>query len=160
MICLSIHYIRNTYIYFNYYCSLLNADLATASVLISFGAVLGVTTPLQLIVMAICEMAVFATNEHLGLAILKISDVGASILVHVFGAYFGLAVSAVLNCRPDRKKSGNEIENNKEGASYNSDLSAMIGFIYTIIRFYTGLCVMFYFILFRDNFSFAFLAQF
>jgi len=113
--------------------------------LISFGAVLGVTTPLQLIVMAICEMAVFATNEHLGLAVLKISDVGASILVHVFGAYFGLAVSAVLNNRPDRKKSANEIENDKEGASYNSDLSAMIGFIYIITNFCGIVCdILFY----------------
>lgn len=121
-------FIAIAFIHF-YYNSLLNADLATASVLISFGAVLGVTTPLQLIVMAICEMAVFATNEHLGLAVLKISDVGASILVHVFGAYFGLAVSAVLNNRPGRRENGNEIGNNKEGASYNSDLSAMIGLL-------------------------------
>ena len=52
---------------------MLNADFASASVLISFGAVLGVTTPLQLIVMAICEIAVFATNEWLGLEKLKVS---------------------------------------------------------------------------------------
>ena len=52
---------------------MLNADFASASVLISFGAVLGVTTPLQLIIMAICEIAVFATNEWLGLEKLKVS---------------------------------------------------------------------------------------
>lgn len=52
--------------------SMLNADFASASVLISFGAVLGVTTPLQLIIMAICEIAVFASNEHLGLHVMEV----------------------------------------------------------------------------------------
>ena len=120
---------------------MLNADFASASVLISFGAVLGVTTPLQLIVMAICEIAVFATNEWLGLEKLRVrsiatvifgsknnlrfivplgqvSDVWASMLVHVFGAYFGLAVSCVLR---------RDVSSEKEGATYNSDIFAMIG---------------------------------
>ena len=54
---------------------MLNADFASATVLISFGAVIGVTTPLQLAVMAVCEIAIFASNEHLGLEILKVSAV-------------------------------------------------------------------------------------
>lgn len=101
--------------------SMLNADFASASVLISFGAVLGVTTPLQLIIMAICEIAIFASNEHLGLHIMEISDVGASMLVHTFGAYFGLAVSFVLR---------RDVTSSKEGATYNSDIFAMIGTIF------------------------------
>ena len=52
--------------------SLLNADFASATVLISFGAVLGVTTPLQLVIMAMCEIALFATNEWLGLTVLQV----------------------------------------------------------------------------------------
>lgn len=39
--------------------------------------------------------------------------------VHVFGAYFGLAVAKVLNHK--------KLENEKESSSYNSDLFAMIG---------------------------------
>ena len=39
-------------------------------------------------------------------------------LVHVFGAYFGLAVSIILRTKP---------QSDKEGASYNSDIFAMIG---------------------------------
>lgn len=54
------------------YFSMLNADFASASVLISFGAVLGVTTPLQLIIMALCEIAIFASNEHLGLHVMEV----------------------------------------------------------------------------------------
>lgn len=117
---------NNSILFLSFYSSLLNADFASASVLISFGAVLGVTTPLQLIVMAICEIAIFASNEHLGLEVLHVSDVGASMLVHVFGAYFGLAVSLVLK---------RDLSSNKEGASYTSDTFAMIGIrIYQLVN--------------------------
>ena len=59
----------------------------------------------------------------------QVSDVGASMLVHVFGAYFGLAVSIILR-RP-------KTQSNKEGASYNSDIFAMIGnqiFYFSVTR--------------------------
>lgn len=48
----------------------------------------------------------------------QISDVGASMLVHAFGAYFGLAVSFVLR---------RDVTSTKEGATYSSDIFAMIG---------------------------------
>jgi ammonium transporter Rh len=50
----------------------LNADFASATVLISFGAVLGVTTPFQLVVMSLIEIIIFAGNEHLGLEIYQV----------------------------------------------------------------------------------------
>ncbi|XP_046453026.1 ammonium transporter Rh type B-B-like [Daphnia pulex] len=109
--------------------SLLNADFASATVLISFGAVIGVTTPLQLAVMAVCEIAIFASNEHLGLEILRISYVGASMLVNIFGAYFGLAVSCVLR---------RDVASEKEGATYNSDIFAMMLHSFTSSRFLIG----------------------
>lgn len=53
---------------------------------------------------------------------MQITDVGGSIVVHTFGAYFGLAVSFML--RPSKDEfAANELE----GARYNSDLFAMIG---------------------------------
>jgi ammonium transporter Rh len=55
------------------YFSLLSADLATAALLISFGAVLGKTTPLQLVIMGLIETAIFTANEHLGLDVFKVS---------------------------------------------------------------------------------------
>ena len=54
--------------------SLLNADFSSATVLISFGAVIGYTTPLQLAVMAVIEIVIFASNEHLGLEIFHVSQ--------------------------------------------------------------------------------------
>ena len=49
---------------------------------------------------------------------MQASDVGASMFVHVFGAYFGLMVSFVLR---------RDVESEKEGATYHSDIFAMIG---------------------------------
>jgi ammonium transporter Rh len=49
--------------------------------------------------------------------------VGESIYVHVFGAYFGLAVSRVL-------QSKKVIESSKESSHYHSDMFSMIGTIF------------------------------
>uniref|UniRef100_A0AAY4DRE5 Ammonium transporter AmtB-like domain-containing protein n=1 Tax=Denticeps clupeoides TaxID=299321 RepID=A0AAY4DRE5_9TELE len=44
--------------------SMINADFCTGSVLISFGAVLGKTSPVQLLVMALIEVTLFATCDN------------------------------------------------------------------------------------------------
>jgi ammonium transporter Rh len=44
---------------------MINADFSTATVLISFGAVLGKTTPIQMLIMTIIEIVFFAGNEYL-----------------------------------------------------------------------------------------------
>ena len=48
------------------------------------------------------------------------ADVGGSIFLHTFGAYFGLATSYMLY----RKEF---LKNGKEASSYNSDIFGMIG---------------------------------
>lgn len=53
--------------------SMINADFCTGAVLISFGAVLGKTSPVQLLVMAIFEVTLFAVNEFILLSILGVS---------------------------------------------------------------------------------------
>ncbi|XP_019869284.2 ammonium transporter Rh type A [Aethina tumida] len=106
--------------------SLYEADIAAATVLISMGAVLGQTSYIQLIIMGIIEIAIFSANSYLGLETFKAVDAGGSIFVHTFGAYFGLAVSFVLN----KKKIGPEPDVNLEEASYNSDMFAMIGTVF------------------------------
>ncbi|KAJ7345730.1 hypothetical protein JRQ81_001680 [Phrynocephalus forsythii] len=104
--------------------SMINADFSTATVLISFGAVLGRTSPVQMVIMAILEITIFACNEHLVVQVLQATDVGASMTIHSFGAYFGLAVARVIY-RPGLKK-GHE----NEGSVYHSDLFAMIGTLF------------------------------
>ncbi|XP_072413276.1 ammonium transporter Rh type A [Chiloscyllium punctatum] len=104
--------------------SLINADFSTATALISFGAVLGKTSPIQLLIMTLLEITIFACNEHLVTTVLKAKDVGASMTIHAFGAYFGLAVSRVLY-RP-----GLQGGHDNEGSVYHSDLFAMIGTLF------------------------------
>ncbi|XP_068231565.1 ammonium transporter Rh type A isoform X2 [Palaemon carinicauda] len=103
--------------------SLLGADFTAATVLISFGVLLGKATPTQLIIMAMIEIPLFVINEVIGRTYLGVIDMGDSIFVHTFGAYFGLAVSILLY-REDVH------ESTKEGSSYNSDLFAMIGTVF------------------------------
>uniref|UniRef100_A0A8C6NZX5 Ammonium transporter Rh type A n=1 Tax=Nothobranchius furzeri TaxID=105023 RepID=A0A8C6NZX5_NOTFU len=103
---------------------MINADFSTATVLISFGAVLGKTSPVQLLIMTILEITIFSINEHLVANILEANDVGASMIIHAFGAYFGLAVARVLY-RPNLRN-GHE----NEGSVYHSDMFAMIGTVF------------------------------
>lgn len=129
---------------------MINADFCTGSVLISFGAVLGKTSPLQLLIMAIFEVTLFAVNEFILLSILGVSykkkretqitrqltskttqnwllkcfqtrDAGGSMTIHTFGAYFGLMVTRILY-RPNLNKS-----KHRNSSVYHSDLFAMIG---------------------------------
>ncbi|NXT35661.1 RHAG protein, partial [Pelecanoides urinatrix] len=104
--------------------SMINADFSTATALISFGAVLGKTSPVQMLILTILEITIFACNEHLVTEILQATDVGASMTIHAFGAYFGLAVTLVLY-RPGLK---NKHEN--EESTYHSDIFAMIGTLF------------------------------
>ncbi|NXS61254.1 RHAG protein, partial [Brachypteracias leptosomus] len=104
--------------------SMINADFSTATALISFGAVLGKTSPVQMLIMTILEITIFACNEHLVTEVFKATDVGASMTIHAFGAYFGLAITLVLY-RPGLK---NKHEN--EESTYHSDLFAMIGALF------------------------------
>jgi len=102
--------------------NLLVADFCAAAVLISFGAVIGKASLTQLVVMASFEVVVQGINEHIGLSFLQAYDVGESIYVHVFGAFFGLAVAKVLHHK--------EIESKDESSNYHSDLFSMIGTVF------------------------------
>lgn len=103
--------------------TIMNADFAAGAVLISFGAVLGVLSPFQLLIMALLEVVVYAVNEHILVDVLGINDIGGSLIIHAFGAYFGLAVS-IMHWRRGLK------DNPKEGSVYHSDIFAMIGTLF------------------------------
>ena len=51
---------------------MLTADFASAAVLITMGALLGKTSPLQLIVICLLEIVLFALNEWIGLSLLQV----------------------------------------------------------------------------------------
>ncbi|KAJ8719799.1 hypothetical protein PYW08_011974 [Mythimna loreyi] len=119
---------------------LLEADIMSATVLITFGALLGLASGTQLLFIAIVEAAVGCVNLYISEEIYKISDIGGSIGIHTYGAYFGLGVSAALRLKksdPEPAPSNGvaTIQSQKEnirldGPSYTSDVTAMLGTIF------------------------------
>ncbi|NXU49263.1 RHAG protein, partial [Turnix velox] len=104
--------------------SMINADFSTATALISFGAVLGKTSPVQMLILTVLEITLFSCNEHLVTEIFQATDVGASMTIHAFGAYFGLAATLVLY------RSGLKNKHENEESTYHSDMFAMIGTLF------------------------------
>uniref|UniRef100_A0A1A9ZUE5 Ammonium transporter AmtB-like domain-containing protein n=1 Tax=Glossina pallidipes TaxID=7398 RepID=A0A1A9ZUE5_GLOPL len=104
---------------------IIHSDISAAVPLISMGVLLGRTTPIQLLFMALFEIILFAVNEYVTLEVLSICDVGGSITVHAFGAYFGLAVSFMLRPKKEENEPGQY-----EAPTYTSDLFAMIGTLF------------------------------
>ena len=74
--------------------NLITGLYAVAAVLISFGGVIGKVTPFQLLIMAILELIFYSlNNEVFMVTVFDIADIGGTIIIHEFGAFFGLAVA-------------------------------------------------------------------
>ena len=106
--------------------NLVTGDFCAAAILISMGAVLGRTSPMQLLTMAIVETFAYALNEAILVSEVEVTDIGGSMVIHAFGAYFGVACAWVLGPR------GADQTNN--GSNRWSDTFAMIGTTYTRMR--------------------------
>lgn len=77
--------------------TLIDAQFSAATLLISFGALIGRVTPLQMTVLTLCEALFYAFNKAvLVLGFIGAEDVGGSMTIHMFGAFFGLSVSYAL----------------------------------------------------------------
>ncbi len=77
--------------------SMMNALFGVSAVLISFGVIIGKVKPLQLVIMTIIELVMHALNyEFILVGGMKTADIGGTYADHMFGAYFGLAVSFML----------------------------------------------------------------
>lgn len=112
---------------------LIKALFAAGSVLISMGAVLGKTNALQLVVMATFELFFFAINETVVAYLFRAVDMGGSMVVHMFGAYFGLAVSSVVSkadVRVDADGKKVIVPHKDEHSSKQSDMGAMIATLF------------------------------
>lgn len=101
--------------------TLVDAEFAAATLLISFGAIIGRATPLQLVVLTGVQSFFYALNKVvIVLGAWKAEDVGGTITIHMFGAYFGLACSQALG-EPKAK-----CKNNLD-SSLVSDVLCLIG---------------------------------
>lgn len=102
--------------------TLVTGDFGAAAVLISMGGVLGRTSPLQLLVMATVELFAYALNEAILVSEVEVTDIGGSMIIHAFGAYFGVACAWVLGPR--------NADQTKNGSNRWSDTFAMIGTVF------------------------------
>ena len=109
--------------------SLVSSEFAAATVLITYGAVLGIVSRLQLLIIGTMEIVFYAINEMIAIEFLQYSDAGGSIIIHTFGAYFGLALSRVLYTEK-------AFDNSKEESVYHSDMFAMIGKFFLVCVFF------------------------
>ena len=77
--------------------SFIDGEFAAATMLISYGAVIGRASPVQLVIMTMVQNVCYAFNKVIiVLGLCGAEDVGGSITIHMFGAYFGLACSFAL----------------------------------------------------------------
>uniref|UniRef100_A0AAQ5ZYT1 Ammonium transporter AmtB-like domain-containing protein n=1 Tax=Amphiprion ocellaris TaxID=80972 RepID=A0AAQ5ZYT1_AMPOC len=104
--------------------SLINADFCCAGSLIAFGALLGKVSPVQLLVVTLFGVTLFAVEEYIILSLLHCRDAGGSMVIHAFGGYYGLAISWVLY-RPNL-----HLSKRLNGSVYHSDVFAMIGTLF------------------------------
>ncbi|KAA8595581.1 rh family, C glycoprotein a [Etheostoma spectabile] len=104
--------------------NLINADFCVAGSLIAYGALLGKVSPVQLMVVTLFGVTLFAVEEYIILNLLHCRDAGGSMVIHAFGGYYGLAISRVLY-RPNLHQSKRLM-----GSVYHSDIFAMIGTLF------------------------------
>ena len=133
---------------------MLGADFAAATVLISFGVLIGKTSPLQLIVMALIEIVLFFGNEiigrqYFGVIILNINNIfqslkTTSLVVRniMISGFFSKAVDAgdtifvhtfgaYFGLAISRVLYDKRVETSKnEGSSETHDMFSMIGAVF------------------------------
>jgi ammonium transporter Rh len=100
--------------------SLSEANFCAGALLISLGAYIGKASAEQMLIIAVVEVIMYAFNtEYLNEGIIKTADMGGTIFIHLFGAYFGLGVAWMLG--PPK----NRVEDS--AASTISDVFSLIG---------------------------------
>ncbi|XP_053549128.1 ammonium transporter Rh type A-like [Bombina bombina] len=104
--------------------NVLSAEFAAVTALISAGAILGRTSPVQLILLSILEIPLFVLNDWLINTYFHIVDVGGTVAIHIFSCYFGLGVSQIMY-RPALKT-----RHPKEETTPSSDLLSLLGTIF------------------------------
>ncbi|NXR59397.1 RHD protein, partial [Rhadina sibilatrix] len=102
--------------------SLAKAVVSMTAVIISTGAVLGKANPVQLIVMTLVEIIFFFVSRCINRTFLQIPDHLTLMHVHLFGAYFGLAVTSRFPEPPPGL--------DKNRSNPKSDLFSMLGTVF------------------------------
>ncbi|NWT72314.1 RHL protein, partial [Prunella himalayana] len=102
--------------------SLAKAVVSTTAVVISTGAVLGKANPVQLIVMTLVELIFFYMSRCINRTFLKVPEQLSVMHVHLFGAYFGLALTSRFPEPPPRL--------DKSRSTPKSELFSVLGTVF------------------------------
>ncbi|XP_028994315.1 rh blood group, D antigen isoform X2 [Betta splendens] len=104
--------------------SLVDAEMCAASALISIGGVLGKTNAVQLVVISLLEVSGFVLNTWILETLVKVHSLTAIMMLHVFGAFFGLMLTWVLF------RKGSEQQFEKETYDRKTGLFSMLGAVF------------------------------
>jgi ammonium transporter Rh len=102
--------------------SLVQGNFGAAAVLISLGGYMGTVNASQLVIMAILEVIFYCLNVAVAEEKFHAMDIGGSMIIHSFGAYFGLAACKMRALKKPTSPN--------KSASYNSNIFAIIGTIF------------------------------
>jgi len=110
----------------------IEAAYGAAAVVITFGAVLGKVSPLELLVLAICEGFLYCLNIYINLLVLHASDPGGGMTIHLFAAFFSLGVTFAMSSAFANHKT---IKSDDLSSNYRSDLFALLGTCFLFVFF-------------------------
>lgn len=102
---------------------LIRGEFCAISMIIAIGAVIGKTNNLQQLIIVIVGILIYSINEHILFVSLDVSDVGGSMYIFAFGAFYGIGASWLLNYA-EAKNNHNYV------TSINSNSFAMIGTLF------------------------------
>jgi len=103
--------------------SFIRANQGVAAVLVSFGALLGKTSPLQVLFLTLLGGACVTANKVYIIDAFLVKDVGCTYSVHLFGALFGVCASMVCS-------RGITINEELLSSTYSSDINSLLGTVF------------------------------
>mmetsp|Transcript_7531 Transcript_7531/g.22026 ORF Transcript_7531/g.22026 Transcript_7531/m.22026 type:complete len:402 (+) Transcript_7531:337-1542(+) len=109
---------------------LVNALFAAGAGMITFGALIGKVSPLQILIILFLQVPLWAANVVFvfsrGFLLQGADDAGGAIAIHTFGAYYGIAATFVAFRNKPNLGAGHE----RNSANYTSNVTSLIGTIF------------------------------
>ena len=102
---------------------LIKGEFCAISMVVAFGALVGKANNLQLLISVLVGILLYSVNEQILFTSLDVRDIGGSMYIFVFGAFYGLGISWMLNFK--------EAKNNRNFVTdVNSNSFGLIGTLF------------------------------